>query len=227
MDFTIFLLSAAIIVLLAIMGGVFIKEWKRKSLERSANKELKPENEDTHLNDELRTIIVKCEEKLPAEERNLVKILIEKDFPELPSILQIDDLKISLKRDHQNKSMFDVHNIIYAINLARCGHMRSARYVPTISEIKLILAHKDIINVYLRELGLETISSNDEFWCLDIPSDWDDSWKKFNWDLTTAYDKLKNKFVVLSPDGLIKEPSKYDAKLVLLQNGWDNIFQEV
>ena len=123
--------------------------------------------------------------------------------------------------------MFDTHNIIYALNLARCGYTRSARIIPTRSEIEFILAHREIINPYLEELGLEQISEKDEFWFLDVPSDWTFNWSTYKWDLSVAYDKLHDKFRVLTPDGIRKEPSKLDAKLILLLSGWEDLFEEI
>ena len=175
----------------------------------------------------LRNLAKRCEKKLLPEHRGLVKILVDKEFPELASILQIDNLRISIKRDHKNQSMFNAHNIIYALNLARCGHSRSARCLPNRSELALILAHREIINVYLEELGLEKISDKDNFWFMDMPANWIFKWKNFNWDLSKACDKLQGKILILTPDGVKTDRTMTNAKVVLLLNGWDELFEEI
>ena len=105
--------------------------------------------------------------------------------------------------------------------------MLSARYVPTREEAEFILAHRDILNVYLKELGLEQISIKDEFWCVDIPSGWHQNWKDFKWSISDAYDKLNKYFVVLGPEENRKTPSKMDAKLFLLLHGWEDLYVEI
>lgn len=177
--------------------------------------------------DKIRHLAKRSENELIPEHRNLVKILIEKEYPELPAILQIGDLKLSIKRDHKNQSMFDTHNIIYALNVARCGYSRSTRYIPTKSEIEFILGHKDIINVYLKNLGLEQISDTDEFWYIDMPEGCRLNWPDYKWDLSRAYDKLHDKFFILTPDGIEKEPTNMKTKLLLLLDGYDELFEEV
>ena len=180
----------------------------------------------SHINN-LRNLAKMCEEKLIPEHQNLIKILIEKDYPELASILQLEEIKISIKRDGKNVSMFDVYNKIFALNLARCGHYKSVRDIPSKSELEFILAHREIINVYLENLGLETISEKDEYWFIDVPEGQVFSWKDYNWNLQTGFQQLKDKIKVLTPDGIRDEPSGGHAKLILLLNGWENLFEDI
>ena len=232
MDRTVICLLAAIAVLLCIMGYLlFINVRNSRLLKSCYNKSVEQPEEDVETVSEeiknLRNLVERCEQKLLPEHRGIVKILVEKEFPELPAILQIEDLKISIKRDHKNKSMFNVHNAIYALNIARCGHTRSARHIPCLSEIKLILAYKDIINVYLEELGLDIISDKDSFWYIDMPSNWVFKWKNYSWDISKAYDKLQDKIFVLTPEGTKKHLDVTNAKVILLLNGWFDLFEKI
>ena len=236
MDRTVILLLAVIAILLCIMSYLLIINIRNSRLLKSCYKkdvEQPREDEDTEVETvsaeikNLRSLAERCEQKLLPEQRGMVKILIEKEYPELPAILQIENLKISLKRDHKNNSMFDAHNVIYALNLARCGHNRSARHLPNRSEIKLILTYRDIINVYLEELGLDLISDKDSFWFLDTPSNWTFKWKYYHWSLVEATEKLKNKIFIYTPDGVKRENSLPQAKVVLLLNGWFDMFEEI
>lgn len=234
MDTTVILLLAIIAVLLCVIGYLLIIIFRKtKQFNTNANDATKHEETDEAEEvvsaeiENLRNIAKRCEEKLAPEHRNLVKILIEKEYPELPAILQIENLRISLKRDHKNQSMFDAHNMIYALNLARCGHTRSARHIPCLSEVKLILAYREIINVYLEELGLEQISDQYNYWFIDVPSNWTFKWKYYNWDLSQACDKLGGKISILTPEGIKKHQSLTNAKVILLLNGWFELFEEI
>lgn len=206
---------------------VAFKKRPFKGIIKKASATTVQQKDKSHYLDSLRNLATKCEERLIPEHQNLIKILIEKDYPELASILQLEEIKISIKRDGKNVSMFDVYNKIFALNLARCGHYKSVRDIPSKSELEFILAHREIINVYLENLGLETISGKDEYWFIDVPEGQVFSWKDYNWNLQTGFQQLKDKIKVLTPDGIRNEPSGGHAKLILLLNGWDHLFEEV
>ena len=237
MDADLILLIGACVFMLCVMWYLlFIRPPKKRSFKASSKhsetesvkEDVDEESERIRIcTDPIREKAKECESKLLPEQRNLLEILVEKEFPELPSVLRLEKLQISIKRDHRNKSMFDVHNVIYALNIARCGYPLSARVIPTRSEIEYILAHRDIINVYLEAFGLDQISENDEFWFLDVPENWTFNWADYRWDLSIAFDKLYKKFRVLTPDGVFEEPTKLDAKLILLLNGWEELFEKI
>lgn len=236
MNHLFFLLIAAIAILLCIMiYFLFINPPKKRPFKSAdaalrdakISEEEKKEDDKKQALRHLRKLIDQSEEELIPENRYLVKIFVEKDFPELPAILQLEDIKISIKRDHSNQSIFKVHNAIYALNIARCGYYRSARCIPSRSELEYILAHKDIINIYFKNLGLEQISDKDSFWYIDVPKEYNFNWRNFDWSIGGAYDKLYDKFKILTPTGSVNEPTGEDAKLIVLLNGWDELFEKV
>ena len=231
MNATQVLLLTALIMLSVMMCyllfAIAFKKKPFKEIIKKASAKTVQQKDESYCLDSLRNLVKECEDRLIPEQRNLVKILVEKDYPELASILQLEEIKISIKRDGKNVSMFDVYNKIFALNLARCGHYKSVRDIPSKSELEFILAHREIINVYLENLGLETISEKDEYWFIDVAEGQVFSWKDYNWNLQTGFQQLKDKIKVLTPDGIRDEPSGGHAKLILLLNGWENLFEDI
>ena len=187
-----------------------------------------PTKQPQIINQHLHDLAIECEAKLPDTHRGLIKILVEKDYPELAAALQIKDIRINLKRDEHPQSLFSVNSPRDALYIARDGHNDTGRYIPVPSEVELILKYQEPINVYLRALGLETISSEDRFWCVDTATGWITGWKRFRWDVTTALNALNNQFRIRTPNGYIALPYYPDtAKLFVLLKGWEHLFAEV
>ena len=185
-----------------------------------------PKEENGTANEVLYALSQECEAKLPEESRGLIKILVEKSRPQYPAILQIGDLKISLRRDGMNCSVLPANFCIDAVSMACHGYEGAGRYIPVPSELEYVMAHKDIINVYLQALGLEQISANDNFWVVDVSTGLNSGWKRFNWSVATAYEKLKNKFMLRTPAGYQSINESKGAKVILLLKGWDHLFVE-
>lgn len=177
-------------------------------------------------NQKLHNLAAVCEAKLPQEKRNSIKLLVEKDSPDLPAILQIGEIKISLKRNNVNRSLGEAKNIYEAVCYARNGYNGSGRYIPVPSEVDFVLAQKDIINVYLKALELEPISDKDKFWAVDTETGWNTGWKRFDWSVEKACQKLHNKFCIRTQTGYKKPNENESAKLFVLLKGWEHLFAE-
>ena len=219
------------ILVLTVFYIVCLKRDKKKEPETSKEE---VENEVPHKQDEpivknqlLRDLAEKCEAELPEGFRNKVKILVEKEDPEKPAALQIGDIKISIKRYGENKSLFGVSNPMEALIIARDGYSGTGRYIPVPSELQFVIDNREVINVYLNALGLEEIFINDEFWCVDTATGWVTGWKRFHWSVDFAHSKLADKFLVRTKMTYKMLPSKNTAKLFVLLKGWDHLFAEV
>ena len=175
----------------------------------------------------LHDLALRCESELPEIYRNQVSILIEKDDPYLPAALQIGNIKISIKRNNSTQSLYDVANPREALIIARDGYPGTGRYIPSPSELDFVLKKREILNVYLRALGLEEISIDDEFWCVNTEAGWNTGWKRFNWNIDEARRRLVGKFWVRDKKMYRKLPSNETAKLFVLLKGWEYKFVEV
>lgn len=174
-----------------------------------------------------RELVAECEAKLPPQERGLIKLLVEKEYPSLPAILQVGDLKISLKRFGFNRSLFEPCCVWEALTIARDGYNGTTRYIPVPKELEFILSKRDAINVYLQALGLETISAESTFWTVDIETGRNTGWKRFDCNIGTAFRKLRSRFRLRTPEGYDIASDNAQAKLLLLLKGWEHLFTEV
>jgi len=182
------------------------------------------------INEQLKKIADECEAKLPEEDRGKVKLLVQYNNHKKLAILQIGDLRISLCRRGNNQSLFTINSFYEALQLARDGYDDgTARYIPVPSELETILAQRQIINVYLKALGLEQISEEDDFWCVNTETGWNTGWKRFDYDIDVAFKKLKHRSWIRTKKGqflrLTDRPE--NAKLFLLLKGWEHMYSEV
>ncbi len=185
------------------------------------------------VNAQLRTIAEACEAKLPEEDRGKVKLLVHEKKTEQVAILQIGELKISLCRDNKNQSLFKIHSFMEALKLANKGYevngLGTGRYIPVPQEVELILSQRHIINVYFEALGLEQISDEDDFWCVDTETGWNTGWKRFSWNVAIAFERLHRKSKIRTSDGEYLSQVEHEDKvnLFLLLKGWEYLFVEV
>ena len=194
---------------------------------RTAKNEVyRAEQENRVSNEVLYALGQECETKLPEQYRGFIKILIEKERPQYPAILQVGDLKINLRREGASCSVLQADFCVDAVSMACYGYEGTGRYIPVPTELEYIMTYKDIINVYLQALGLEQISADDNFWTLDVETGWNSGWKRFNWSVATACEKLKNKFLLRTAAGYKNANESKGAKLILLLKGWDHLFVE-
>lgn len=204
-----------------------VKPNKTKSSSEVEQNVSTKQDEPVIKNQQLHDLALKCEAELPENLRNKVKILVEKESPELPAALQIDDIKIGIKRYDKNKSLFDVSNPMEALIIARDGYSGTGRYIPVPSELQFVIDNREVLNVYLNALELEEIYDNNEFWCVDTATGWVTGWKRFHWSVDFAHSKLADKFLVRTRMTYKQKPSNYSAKLFVLLKGWDHLFVEV
>ncbi len=180
----------------------------------------------------LRVIADVCERQLEEKDRGKVKLLVHEDDPQHLAALQIGELRISLRRNNENLSLFHISSFRAALELARNGYcvkgFQTARYIPVPKEIEFILSQRHIINVYLKTMGLEQISEKDDFWCVDTETGWNTGWNRFGWNTTKAYDKLHRKSRVRTSDGnYIPQVACEDkVSLFLLLKGWEHLYFE-
>ena len=217
------------LLLNVVLGGAIV--WQRcKKSGLIPTKPLAKEKsleDDKHLvNPKLHYLAQECNAKLPPKYQGLIKILVEKDHPKLPAILQVGDIKISLKRENHIQSMFIVQSPLDAISMACYGYEGTGRYITVPYELEYILEHKDIINVYLKALGVEPISQNENYWTVSVEMGWNTGWKRFSWSVSEAYEKLHKKFKVRTPNGYHTTDFDPEAKLILLLKGWEHCFVE-
>ena len=100
-----------------------VKPNKTKALQEEVEQKASvKQDKPAIVNQRLHDLAEKCEAELPESFRNKVKILVEKESPELPAALQIGDIKISIKRYDENKSLFGVSNPMEALIIARDGY---------------------------------------------------------------------------------------------------------
>lgn len=160
-------------------------------------------------------------------------MLVHKRDREHLAILQIGELKISVRRDGQNQSLFKVHSFFEALQLANNGYCvdngNTGRYIPVPAELETILSYAHIINVYLKALGLEQIPEKGDFWCVDTKTGWNTGWKRFNWSVTEAFKRLHGKSRIRMSDGELLYEVEHEeiVNLFLLLKGWDYLFIEV
>ena len=127
------------------------------------------------------------------------------------------------KRKKNNKPL-----IILIVGLLISGSLLGFSVYKISENKEYVLKYQEPINVYLRALGLETISSEDRFWCVDTATGWITGWKRFRWDVTTALNALNDQFRIRTPNGYIALPYYPDtAKLFVLLKGWEHLFVEV
>ena len=239
---TLFYLSLALNLLLlsAIVGFVISKNANSKTQKTTANKPVSIEptsaqqeqtvqkQQPASVNPELYHLAYQCEKQLPEEFKNRIKILVETEYPEYAAILQVDDIKISIRRNQRNQSVFGAQTPLDAISIARFGYERTGRYVPVPDELKKIWAMKDAVNVYLRALNLEEISENDEFWCVDTVTGCETGWKAFRWSVENAHEILKDNFYLYKGDGELQRCcAGRNAKVFVLLKGWEHLFTQV
>ena len=205
----------------------YTKKTKNEDLPAKTEPEISPVAAGHIVNETLHALSSACEEKLPLHFRGLIKILVECDKPELPAILQVGDLKISIMRNRDNLSVLEAQTPLEAICLARDGYDGTGRYITVPSELEYIIRHKDAINVYLRTLELEPISETANYWVVDVETGRNTGWKRFDWDVNVAYKRLKNKFKIRTPAGYRIPRDHQSAKLILLLKGWEHLFVEV
>ena len=204
-----------------------VKSVSESSIQSVENEKTSQITETCIKNNELHELAKRCEAELPVEHRGLVKILIEKEFPDLPAALQIGDVKISIKRDNKNVSLFDVVSPRDVLNIARDGYNFTGRYVPVPCELETVLRNADVINVYFRALGLEEISCENDFWCACTETGWRTGWKRFDWSVDVALEKLGDKILVRRANAIFRNtPPKGVAKLFVLLKGWEHLFVE-
>ena len=234
---TLFYLSLALnLFLLSAVFGFFIaKSVKPKLTKVTSGTNVSPPPEkivqqakSVVINPMLTQLAYNCKKQLPPEFRDRIKILVNTDNPEHAAILQVDDLKISIRRAAQNQSLYNAQNPIDAINIARYGYDGTGRYIPVPKELKKVLELKPYINVYFKALGLEEISDNDEFWCVDTVTGYPTGWKRFGWSAETAYECLKDSFYVRTKNGeMQKVCAGKNLKVFVLLKGWEHLFTEV
>lgn len=174
----------------------------------------------------LRKIAVRCEEKLPPEDRGKISLLTDTETAAFV-ILQIDGLNISLCRDGKPQSLFYVDHLKAALSLACDGYAGTGRYIPVPKEVKLVLKNRKAINIYLEALELEQIPEHAEFCCLDVETGWNTGWKRFNWDVDEAFSRLKQKFRILNAKGELVKHKGQRTPLFLLLKGWEHLFAKV
>lgn len=213
---------------------------KRKAPEQEKDKKIKcnetpraPKPKPSPIvNAQLRTIAKACEAKLPAEERGKVKLLVHKDNTIQIAALQIGDLKINLWRNDKNQSLFKIRSFMEALQLANTGYCvnggHTGRYLPVPQEVEFILSQRHIINVYLEALGLEQISAEENFWCVDTQTGYNTGWKRFNWNVAVAFEKLHKKSRIRTSDGCFLHQVEHEENinLFLLLKGWEYLFVE-
>lgn len=231
---TAFYLSIALNI--ALLAFICYK-WRSK---KQANKleDIQPEEKQTPVQDSssapitiwnahLRELAQKCEEKLPLEDRGLIKILIEREHPDFPAILKVGDIMLSIKREESNISQFEVTTPREALVLARDGYNTTARYLLVPKELEFVLQHYKAINIYLDALGLETINPKNKFWSINTSTSWYSGWKRFNWNIDTALKHYNGFFMTVSEKGCTFEVHQAKAKLLLKLSGWEHLFCEV
>lgn len=204
----------------------YAKKTKADGLPAKTEPEIPPAVSGGIVNEKLHSLALMCEEKLPRHYRGLIKILVESGKPELPAILQVGNLKISIMRNGSNHSVLEAQSPLEAICLARDGYDGTGRYITVPSELEFIIRHKDAINVYLQALELEPISETADYWTVGVETGWNTGWKRFDWDVNVANKRLKNKFKIRTPDGYHVPRGHQDAKLILLLKGWEHLFVE-
>ncbi|MBE6451442.1 MAG: hypothetical protein E7016_05720 [Alphaproteobacteria bacterium] len=240
---TLFYLSLALNLLLlgTIVGFVVSKNITPKTQKTASNKPVLTEptsvqqeqpvqkRQPVIVNPELYHLAYQCEKQLPEGFKNRIKILVETEYPEYAAILQVDDIKISIRRNERNQSVFSAQTPLDAINIARFGYETTGRYVPVPDELKKILAMKDAVNVYLRALNLEEISENDEFWCVHTEAGCRETgWKALGWSAETAHKIFKNDFHLYKGDGQLQHcRDGQNAKVFVLLKGWEHLFTQV
>lgn len=225
------LLNAVLIIMLSMLTFKMRQlSWNLPQRQKSEPEEEQPAASPPPVrNKRLHDLALACEAKLPAERRNMAKILVETDEPDLPALLQIGELKISLKRDGKNRSLYEVDSAAAALHIARYGHPGTGRYIPVPAEVEFVLAHLDIINTYLEALGLEVFFAQSKFWTVNTQTGYSTGWKRFNWDIKTALEKLQDKFQIRQSDGTYQTPPPNQpakAKLFVLLKGWEHLFAE-
>lgn len=200
---------------------------KKAPKQHAAPPEAKPKPRPV-VNAQLRTIAEACEAKLPQEDRGKIKLLVKDDAPEKPAILQIGDLKLSLCRMEKPQSLFHISSFMEALTAACFGYNGTGRYIPIPKEVEQILSQRHIINVYLEALGLEKISEKEDYWCVDTETGWNTGWKRFQWDIAIAFERLHRKSRIRQPNGeyLTMVESEEKVNLFLLLKGWEHLFVE-
>lgn len=227
---TLFFLSVGLNIILI---GLFFYRRKPKVSQKSVEKQqpAAPVTEQKPrpvVNAQLRAVAEVCEAKLSEEDRGKVKLLVyEYDIQHL-AILQIGELKISLRRDNVSQSLFSLRSFYEALGMASDGYGGTGRYIPVPEEVEFVLSQRHIINVYLETLGLEQISEKDDFWCVDTETGWNTGWKRFDWSAAKAFEKLHRKARIRASDGafLPQVEAEDKAKLFLLLKGWEHLFVE-
>lgn len=181
------------------------------------------------VNAQLQTIAEACEAKLPEADRGKVKLLVRDEKPEQLALLKIGNLYLSLCRDNKNQSLFKIDSFLEALRLANKGYSGTGRYIPIPEEVEFLLSQRRIINVYLEALGLEKISAEDDFWCVDVKAGWNTGWKRFDWSVDRAFVQLHAKSRIRMADGhyLAQTISEDKVNLFLLCKGWEHLFIEV
>ncbi|MBE6444802.1 MAG: hypothetical protein E7019_01910 [Alphaproteobacteria bacterium] len=207
---------------------------KSSSTHKTENKTVKETNQTsvqssaplTMWNEHLRDLATSCEEKLLPEDRGLIKILIEREYPDFPAILKVGNIMLSIKREESNVSQFEVITPREALVLARDGYNGTARYLLTPDELKFVLKHYEAINVYLEALGLETIDPSNQFWCINTTTNWTTGWKRFDYDIEVAFNHFKNRFMTISQHSMMYRAMRVKGKLILKLSGWEHLFCE-
>lgn len=214
------------VVLLLIVCFKPVKRAYMAARKAKTDKKAAPEikkNTPKVTNEFLKKLAAECEAQLPEEDRGKIKLLIDTEHAQLAA-LQIGELRISLRRNERNQSLFrplDFWDVLY---LAKNGYNGTGRYVPVPHELDFILSQCRIINVYLKALKLEEISPEDAFWCVDVKTGWSTGWKRFEWNIAQAHAALSSKSEVRQHKGC---SANKQGKLFLLLKGWNYMFVEV
>ena len=104
------------------------------------------------------------------------------------------------------------------------SRISNAKYIQCewgLFEVKYFFSNA--VNVQSKDI----ISDKDSFWYIDMPSNWVFKWKNYSWDISNAYDKLQDKICVLTPEGTKKHLDVTNAKVILLLNGWFDLFEKI
>lgn len=231
---TLFFLSVGLNIALIVL---FFYRRRPKTSQKSAEKQqpaapVTEQKTRSVVNAPLRAVAEVCEAKLSEEDRGKVKLLVHKDDTQHLAILQIGELKISLRRNDVNQSLFNLRSFYETLEWANNGYnvkgLCTGRYIPVPEEVEFVLSQRHIINVYLEALGLEQISEKDDFWCVDTETGWNTGWKRFGWSVAKAFEKLHRKARIRTSDGafLPQVEAEDKAKLFLLLKGWEHLFVE-